>query len=82
MFGILFFTLWCSLLLGSIGLTIFWIIELIDVARREFPDPNAKLIWLLIVLLAHGIGALVYYFVGKDQGYLPGEGSPPRPPHG
>ncbi len=54
--------------------TIFWIVELIDAARRQFPDSNLKIVWILIILLSHGIGSLIYYFVGKKQGYLPGEG--------
>ena len=53
--------------------TIFWIIELIDVCRREFPDPNTKIIWILVLLFSHGVGALVYYFAGRSQGWLPGQ---------
>lgn len=72
-----FFLVW--LLIAALGLaaTVFWIVELIDVCRREFPDPNTKIIWLLVVILVHGLGALVYYFVGKPQGWLPGEEAPP-----
>ena len=61
--------------------SIFWIVELIDAARREFPDPNSKIIWILLIVFLHGLGALIYYFVGKPQGSLPGQGrgsySPP-----
>ena len=75
--GILF-GLWGLLLICGLLGTIFWIVELVDVARREFPDSNTKVLWLLVVLLSHGIGALVYYFVGKRQGYIPGAGNPPQ----
>ncbi|MGI4787723.1 MAG: PLD nuclease N-terminal domain-containing protein [Janthinobacterium lividum] len=47
--------------------------EIIDVAQREFREPNTKVIWLLVVVLGHGIGSIVYYFAGKPQGWLPGE---------
>lgn len=60
------------MLLGGVALVI-WIIGLIDVVQRlpeEFPnaragrdDPNERILWLLIVLLVGGIGAIVYYFV-------------------
>lgn len=60
------------MLLGGVALVI-WIIALIDVVQRlpeEFPnaragrdDPNERILWLLIVLLVGGIGAIVYYFV-------------------
>lgn len=64
---------------------VFWIIELVDVCRREFRDANSKLLWILVVVLAHGLGALIYYFAGKPQGWLPGEQPkfpqhPPYPP--
>ena len=66
------------LILGVVALvllpSIFWIVELVDVARRQFSDPNLKIVWLLILIFSHGIGTIVYYFVGKKQGYLPGEG--------
>ena len=52
---------------------VFWVVEIIDVARREFRDPNAKIIWLLVVVFLHGLGAVIYYFAGKPSGWLPGE---------
>ncbi len=64
---------------------IFWIVEIIDVAKRQWADSNTKLVWLLVVILGHGLGALVYYFAGKPTGWLPGEapkyaGYPPTSP--
>lgn len=53
--------------------TVFWIIELVDAARRQFSEPNLKIVWLLVIFFAHILGALIYYFVGKKQGILPGE---------
>ena len=50
--------------------TVFWIVEIVDVVRRDFNDDNTKIIWLLVVIFGHLIGALVYYFVGKNQGTL------------
>jgi 4-amino-4-deoxy-L-arabinose transferase-like glycosyltransferase len=60
-------------LLILLALFVLWIVALVDVVRRHFPDPNTKLIWVLVVVLAHGIGALVYFAIGKKQGSLPGE---------
>lgn len=47
---------------------IVWIIALVDCAKREnmdFPSPteNSKVLWILIVVLAGGVGAIVYYFI-------------------
>jgi len=70
----------------SLASLVFWIVEIIDAARRQWPDPNTKIIWLLVVVLLHGLGALIYYFAGKPSGWLPGEAprygdyQPPYPP--
>lgn len=72
-------------ILFALASFVFWIVELVDVARREFPDPNAKIIWLLVVFFLHGLGAIIYYFAGKPTGWLPGQAplvsnSPPNYP--
>ena len=52
---------------------VLWVAALVDVARRQFREPNAKLIWVLVIVFAHGVGALVYFAVGRKQGALPGQ---------
>jgi Phospholipase_D-nuclease N-terminal len=49
---------------------ILWIYALIDVARRQFADSTTKLIWLLVVIFLHGLGAIIYLLVGRQQGTL------------
>lgn len=51
--------------------TVFWVVELVDAARRQFPDQTVKVIWLAVILFTHFIGAAIYYFVGKKQGTIP-----------
>ncbi len=68
------------IILLSLVSFVFWIVEIVDVARREFKDSNTKLLWMLVVVLAHGLGALIYYFAGKPQGWLPGEAPKYAPP--
>jgi hypothetical protein len=41
----------------------FWIMMLID-AIKHTPE-KTKLIWVLVIIFTHIIGALVYYFVEK-----------------
>ncbi len=53
--------------------SIFWIVELIDAARREYSNPSMKIVWILVVLFGHFIGSVLYYAIGKQQGYLPGQ---------
>jgi hypothetical protein len=50
--------------------TIFWIVEIIDAIRRDFAEPSEKIIWLVVIVLTHFLGALIYYFAGKPRGTL------------
>ena len=57
-----FFTLFMFLgmgllILGALG---FWIWMLVDCLRRDFKD---KVLWILIILLASTLGAIIYFFV-------------------
>ena len=66
----------------AIGMLIFWIVfmglgfvlwlwALIDCIRREFTNPNDKIIWILVVLLLWIIGPIIYLIVGKKKGTIP-----------
>jgi len=50
---------------------VLWAVALADVVRRQFRDPNTKLIWVLVVVLAHGVGAVIYLVFGRKQASLP-----------
>jgi hypothetical protein len=57
-------------LVGLAG-TVFWIWSLVDLLRR--PDQQyaaagqSKVVWLLVVLIGHFIGALIYLLVARPQ---------------
>jgi prolipoprotein diacylglyceryltransferase len=63
--------------LGCVGMAIFgiialaafafWIWMLIDAIRRTPSGGNTKLIWILVIILAGIIGALVYFFVQRPK---------------
>ncbi len=64
--------LWVFFVAIWIFLLVVWIIMLIDVVKRpndQFPGggENTKTIWLVVVILTGGIGAIVYYFVVKKK---------------
>jgi predicted cation transporter len=62
--GLLFFLFFGVL---GVGATILWIWMLIDCATKEPSDGNDKIIWMLVILFTHVIGALIYYFVRRPQ---------------
>lgn len=49
----------------AIFLTIFWVLMIIDIAKRKFKNENDKIVWILIVILLSWLGAIIYYFVVK-----------------
>lgn len=59
MFGIMFFMIFLSII-STIALLIYYIIH--ANGNPKF-DSNQKLIWILILVLASGIGNIIYYFV-------------------
>ena len=55
-----------GLVLG-IGGTILWIWMIVDCATKEPSEGNDKLVWILIIVLTHWIGALIYLLVRRPK---------------
>lgn len=55
------------IILVSIGGTIFWVWMLIDCATKEDNQGNTKIVWIMIILLTHWLGALLYLLVRRPQ---------------
>jgi len=55
-----------------IGLTLgvaalaFWIWMIVDCATNE-PASNEKIVWLLVIVLLHFLGALIYFFARRSS---------------
>ncbi|KXS45213.1 MAG: hypothetical protein AWU59_77 [Methanolobus sp. T82-4] len=64
--GIPFLMVFLFFGIGIIG-TIFWIWMLVDCAMKEPSQGNDKLIWVIIILFTHLLGALLYFFVRRPQ---------------
>ena len=52
-------------MVAFVSLIVFWILMIIDAAKREFPNPNDRVMWILIVVLTSWIGSIIYYFAVK-----------------
>ena len=46
-------------------LLIFWIWMLIDCLKRDFRKDVEKIVWVLVIIFLHVLGAAIYYFVVK-----------------
>lgn len=55
--------LFIAVIIASVA---FWIWMIIDCAQRKMKD-NDKVVWILIIVFLHWIGATVYYFVVKRK---------------
>lgn len=55
------------MLLLAVGGTILWVWVLVDCATKEPSEGNDKIIWILVILLTHLIGALIYLLVRRPQ---------------
>ena len=51
--------LFAALVLGA---SVFWVFMIVECATKEPAEGNDKLIWILIIIFTHWIGALIYYF--------------------
>ena len=51
----------------AIFLIVFWILMLVDCIQRDFKKDEEKIIWILILILTHILGAVIYYFMVKRE---------------
>ncbi|MGJ8638950.1 MAG: PLD nuclease N-terminal domain-containing protein [Opitutaceae bacterium] len=67
--GILLFQLLFFGVFGLFGLAamVLWVWMLIDCLQNESSEGNDKLTWVLVIVLTHWIGALIYLFVRRPQ---------------
>ena len=53
-------------LLG-VGSMVLWVWMLVDCATNEPDTGNTKIVWILIIVFAHWIGALIYLIVRRPR---------------
>lgn len=53
-------------LIGILG-TIFWIWMIVDCATNEPSQGNDKIIWILVIVFTHLVGAAIYFFVRRPE---------------
>jgi hypothetical protein len=52
---------------GLIGilLTVFWLWMLIDCLTNSSLQGTEKVIWVLVIIFTHFLGALIYFFIAR-----------------
>ncbi len=67
---LLIFLFWLGIMVFAIGGGILWIFMLIDVMKRDFVRSDDKTLWILVLVFAGVIGAIIYYYYGRQQGVV------------
>ena len=53
--------------LAGLLLCVFWIWMLIDAIKNDSLDGTERVVWVLVILFLHALGALIYYLVGRKK---------------
>lgn len=64
--GFFLFILCLCGLISILG-TAFWIWMIVDCATNEPQGNDNKIVWILIIVLTHFIGALIYFFARRPE---------------
>ena len=54
------------LILGLVA-TVFWIWMLVDAATSRSLAGAEKIVWVLLILFLHVLGALLYFFIARKS---------------
>jgi uncharacterized membrane protein YidH (DUF202 family) len=67
--GVSIFGILAFLVAAAIGVAVFafWIWMLIHAITNKGLDNTERIIWVLVVLFLHALGALIYFFVGRPK---------------
>lgn len=57
------------MLLLLLGLILF-VIQIIDLVRRQFPEPSIRVVWAIVVIFVPCVGPILYGLIGRQQGTM------------
>ncbi len=63
--------LWLMLIiiasLIGIAASVLWIWMLIEILTKETDEGNTRLIWALVIIFTHWLGAIIYLLVRREE---------------
>ena len=62
--------IFCCVPFGIVGFlvaSIFWIWMLVDCATKEPDQGNEKIVWILVILFTHCLGAFLYLLIRRPE---------------
>jgi len=51
----------------GLAATVLWLWAVVDCVRHGPKQENAKIIWVLVIVLGHVFGALLYLLFGRER---------------
>ena len=74
LFGMLFMCIfwfimiivWVAMMVFAVGGLVLTILMIVDAAKRDFENPNDRVMWIVIIFLTGLVGAAIYYFMVKQ----------------
>ncbi len=65
--GLLGIFLVLMIIVVAVALFAFWLWMLIDALRNKALTDNEKLVWVLVIVFLHFLGAIIYFFVARSK---------------
>jgi hypothetical protein len=57
----LYFGFIMFIMVSSMAVLLATVLAIYDCARRDFPDPNTRALWCILIVMTRWMGALIYY---------------------
>ena len=57
----------CLMLPLSLACLAFWVWMLIDCIRNKSLNDNERIVWTLVIVFLHALGALIYLLAGRKK---------------
>jgi len=51
----------------ALSLFVFWIWMLIDAIKNRWLTSTERIVWVLVIVFLHWLGAVVYFFAGRQK---------------
>lgn len=59
------FLLFCAIVVGVL-IFVFWLWMLVNAITNPRLTGTQKIVWVLVIIFLHALGALIYFFVGRS----------------
>jgi len=76
----LFLLFFLVFVVGGIALFVYALVDIIRMPSDTDFKAGTQIVWILVVLLAQGIGAIIYLIVGRPPGGATAAREHPSPP--